>query len=532
MDVKLPNGKVIKGVPAGTSKTEVMRKAVNAGLATYQDFGEAIDPTADMSTGQKLAAGAGKAVFDIGRGIGQRLGIVSESDVAASRGRDSALMATTAGKVGNVAGNVATLAPFSFIPGVNTMAGAAALGGASGLAVPTTEGESVLGNVALGAAGGAAGQGLANTVGRMVRPVQTTLPPSSAPLAEAAQNAGIQLNAAQRTGSKPLAVLDSVLDYMPFTGDKQAALKGAQRQAWQRAVMRELGENADEVTPGVLNSARERIGAQFNDIAKRNVVKIDDMFLDTLATAESKLTNFSSPNAKKAINRALDLAAKAEKSGGVIPGREYQTIRSALTKAADDAFGARNSELGQTLQTIRDGLDDAAEASISPDDAAAWVKARSQWKLLKRVEKAADNASGNLSPKKFYNEMTRKDSGAMIYGRGNQTLPNLARVGKEFIAENVPNSGTAQRQMWQNLLTGGGGALGMGVLGGMVPPAAMLGAAASAATPLAAQRLLWSGGDYLTRGLLPNFPSQAAGLLRRGAIAGGAALPLIANSSE
>lgn len=532
MDVKLPNGKIIKGVPDGTSKTEVMRKAVNAGLATYQDFGERVDPTADMSTGQKLAAGAGKAVFDIGRGIGQRFGMVDETDVVASRQRDAALMNTGAGKVGNVAGNVLALAPASFIPGVNTMAGAAALGGASGLAVPTAGNESVLGNVALGAAGGAAGQGIANAVGRMVRPVQTTLPPSTAPLADAAQGMGINLNAAQRTGSKPLAVLDSVLDYMPFTGDKQAALKGAQRQAWQRAVIKELGEDADEVTPAVMNAAKQRIGGQFNEIAARNTVKIDSNFVDTLAAADSKLTEFSSPTAKAAIDKALNLAARAEKQGGTIPGREYQTVRSALVKAADDAFGARNSELGQTLGAIREGLDDAAEASIKPEDAAAWMKARSQWKLLKRVEKAADNASGNLSPKKFYNEMTRKDANAMIYGRGNQTLPTLARVGKEFIAEQVPNSGTAQRQMWQNMLSGGGGALGLGAAAGMVPPAALLGAAASAATPLAAQRLLWSGGDYLTRGLLPNFPSQASGLLRRGAISTGAALPLIANSPE
>lgn len=38
MDVRLPNGKVIKGVPEGTPKEQIMQKAISAGLATQADF--------------------------------------------------------------------------------------------------------------------------------------------------------------------------------------------------------------------------------------------------------------------------------------------------------------------------------------------------------------------------------------------------------------------------------------------------------------------------------------------------------------
>ena len=41
MDVRLPNGKIIRGVPEGTSKEEVMQKAIAAGIATESDFGAA-----------------------------------------------------------------------------------------------------------------------------------------------------------------------------------------------------------------------------------------------------------------------------------------------------------------------------------------------------------------------------------------------------------------------------------------------------------------------------------------------------------
>ncbi|WP_231883100.1 hypothetical protein, partial [Alcanivorax sp. HI0033] len=35
---ELPNGKVIQGVPEGTPKEEIMRKAISAGIATETDF--------------------------------------------------------------------------------------------------------------------------------------------------------------------------------------------------------------------------------------------------------------------------------------------------------------------------------------------------------------------------------------------------------------------------------------------------------------------------------------------------------------
>lgn len=39
MDVQLPSGKIIKGVPEGTPKDVIMRKAIAAGIATQEDFG-------------------------------------------------------------------------------------------------------------------------------------------------------------------------------------------------------------------------------------------------------------------------------------------------------------------------------------------------------------------------------------------------------------------------------------------------------------------------------------------------------------
>ena len=83
-------------------------------------------------------AGMGKSFVDTARGIGQKVGLVSTDDVAKSRVLDAPLMATRAARVGNIAGAVAQAAPLAFVPGANSLAGAAVGGAAYGFAQPST----------------------------------------------------------------------------------------------------------------------------------------------------------------------------------------------------------------------------------------------------------------------------------------------------------------------------------------------------------------------------------------------------------
>jgi hypothetical protein len=122
-----------------------------------EEYSKVTDPTEDMSTGELMLAGAGKAFVDTGRGVGQLVGAVSNEDVADSRARDAALMKTTAGKVGNVGGHVGIALPSMLIPGAATVPGAALLGGAQGFIQPTVNtGERVSNTLIGGAAGPAA----------------------------------------------------------------------------------------------------------------------------------------------------------------------------------------------------------------------------------------------------------------------------------------------------------------------------------------------------------------------------------------
>lgn len=440
--------------------------------------------------------------------------------------------------VSSIASNIGTLAPAMLIPGVNTMAGSAAVGGLSGMLQPTEGDESRIANTLGGAAGGMVGQGVANTVGRMVRPVRATLSPQDAALAGKAQQMGIDLNAAQQTGSKPLRWIDSALDNLPMTAERQAERKLAQRQAWQSKVMAQAGENADNAGPDVMGAAKDRLGQLFSDLSARNTVTLDPQAQAAIRAVEVENAK-AGPLANGKVSQVTEwLRSLSQPQGSPIlgpngkplpvppspiEGKVYQDVRSILTKESADAFRSQNSRLGQSLKELRNALDDAATRSISSQDAQAWGAARSQYKALKAIEKATDPATGQVSPKKLINELTRKNPGGMIYGQGDQTMPDIARVGKQFIAENLPDSGTAQRSWYMNALQNPTTTLG-GLFGGLTggPVGAGIGLAAGAGTPLAAQRALWSnaGKRYLNQGAV-NVPQELADMLRAASATGG-----------
>lgn len=113
-------------------------------------------PTDGMSGGERFLAGTGKAFMDVGRGVGNLVGLVSDEEIAEARRLEAPLMETGAGKAGNIAGAVASFAPLAFVPGANTYAGAAL---ASALYSAATTPGDLKERATAGAVGGAAGAG-------------------------------------------------------------------------------------------------------------------------------------------------------------------------------------------------------------------------------------------------------------------------------------------------------------------------------------------------------------------------------------
>ncbi len=130
----VPDGELVRGL-----HNKFYKDMPYAEFLRGIDFREKVDPTADMSGMQKFNAGMGKAFTDIGTGASQMVGMgPNAEEVQNRRELDKPLMATGAGMGGNVAGNIAALAPLAMVPGAATVPGALALGAAGGALQPAT----------------------------------------------------------------------------------------------------------------------------------------------------------------------------------------------------------------------------------------------------------------------------------------------------------------------------------------------------------------------------------------------------------
>lgn len=160
-----PDGEAFEvTAPDGATEDAVLRYAQAVWKAKPKSLSapKKADPTEDMSTGERVLAGAGKAFVDIGRGIGQMTGLVSQAEIDEAKRLDAPLMDTGAGMAGNIGANMLT----ALVPGGNTVKGAALVGGALSALQPTATGESRARNAFVGAGLGAGGALAAKGIGK------------------------------------------------------------------------------------------------------------------------------------------------------------------------------------------------------------------------------------------------------------------------------------------------------------------------------------------------------------------------------
>ena len=301
----------------------------------------------------------------------------------------------------------------------------------------------------------AGARGLGNAVGRGLA---NDLTPEAARLAQRADALGIPLNAAQITNNPSLRLLDSVTRKVPLSGARTEL--GNQQQAFNRAVSRTFGENADNVTPDVYSTAKGRLGAEFERLSSQNSIPLDAELMTGLKGIAEDAAKFGSDDTARAVRSYIEeLTGKTQ--SGVIAGKTYQALDSKLGQLMK-AGGEKAHYLGQLRDLMRSKMDDA----ISPADKAAWQTAREQYRALKTVRDliTKDAADGNISPARLMERVAASNAGkeAVASGRGGQ-LAEIATIGQRFLKDTVPNSGTAERA---SMLAG----LGAGA-GGVVAPA-------------------------------------------------------------
>ena len=302
MDVRMPDGTIIRNVPEGTSKAELGARyarrqrmaALPQSMANIEADAANYGPTQGMGTAERIRAGAGKAFVDLGRGAGQLVGAVDRQDVADYRALDAPLMATKAGTAGNFAGNVAAVAPAMFIPGANTVAGAGLVGATTGFLQPSVSTGETLTNIALGGAAGAGGQKVGQVVGQKLgeRIARKTATAATDKASNAVRDT--TLAEARKAGyvvppstSNPTAANRAIESVSGKAQTQQSATLRNQRVT-NRLARRELGlSESAPLTIRTLESVRANAGKVYKALKGAGEIATDDTYLSEL-TALSK----------------------------------------------------------------------------------------------------------------------------------------------------------------------------------------------------------------------------------------------------
>jgi len=410
---------------------------------------------------------------------------------------------------------------------------------APGALMPGGVARRVLGNVVAPAVGSeAAGQATAGTelepYARLGGAVVGGLLPSAAsrivtPLPASAErtaavntlrNEGVtDITAGQATGRERLKYFESERG-----GRGAANISDRQAEQYTAAILRRAGENANRATPEVIDGAFTRIGQQFDDLAARNTLQVDRRLGNDIANLQGEYIRFANPLQKQTVNDAVnDIIGVVQRNNGVIPGAEYNVMRSRLGTAMRAARNGGDNQVADAFSDMIQALDDGMERSVRaagrPADVAAWREARNQYRNLLVVERASLGAGeaaagGLISPAKLRQAMTAVH-GKRSAARGTSDFSDLSRAGNQVMTP-LPNSGTAPRLSAQNFgMSPAGAAIG-GTAGAFLagPGGAGVGTVLGGYLPAAAGRLATSGpgraylGNQLLAETIRNAPPQ------------------------
>lgn len=453
------------------------------------------DPTEGMSGTQKYLAGAGKAFVDFGRGVeqvganvGNAVGLVSDAtkanvqkEIDAAKQRDAALLATGAGRAGNITGNVAVAAPAAFIPGVNGVAGSAAAGAVLGALEPTATGESRLKNTAVGAVGGLVGKAggelaskglgaVANRLAARTVAKQTANAETDAAIT-AAKSAGYRLPPSQAGGT-----VGKLAEGASGKIRTEQALSRKNQEVTNDLAKKALGLPKDKViTTAALNGVRKQANKAYDAVANLGKVTTDNQYASDIAAVGKRqaamIQDF--PEAADAGVEALRKAYGKTEFTGKGAVQAIRVLRADGTKNIKALNDPEKNALGYAQKEVADALEGQLErhaaASGNPTLVKDYQAARQLLAKTHTVEESLNPATGNVSAKDLAHQL---DRGAPLSGE----LKTIANTHLSF-----------PKALQDTERLGGHGPFSAldyvaGVVGGAHNPA---GAAAIAARPLA-----------------------------------------------
>lgn len=298
----------------------------------------------------------------------------------------------------------------------------------------------VTGAVAGGLLGGALPAVTAGA-GRAVNALLPSVDDATADLAKQALSRNIPLRASEVSDSVPLKIASTVADKLPFSGAD--AFKGKQADAFYKDVAGTLGQSADDLGPETIQKFLRSNQKLFDKALTGQSVNIDAQAINQIVQeADNLLTGDLSAVVRRNAEKLLNDAGP----NGAIDGEKLASFRSSLVKGIPRAQGGAK----EFLADIVDQIDTTAEANLSKEAADGLKQARRQWRNWKVLQPLLEKSpDGRFPPSELMNRVAASPYiKASATKTGEDPLVDLARIGKKFLKQQSPSSGTAENLLY------------------------------------------------------------------------------------
>jgi hypothetical protein len=266
---------------------------------------------------------------------------------------------------------------------------------------------------------------------------------------------GIPLGVSDISASGMVKGARSALDDSWIVGGLGRSRKDAVQSGFNRAVGETFGEKTGSLTPAVMDSAKKRMGAEFDRIWSNNTLKIDGQLVTDLQRIEADAASKLNPEQAGQISRQVqNLLQKAQ--GLDIDGAFANNWQSELRMVIDGEKGLHK----KLMNDLRQAVISSFNRSIPAADAAALTLNRSQYKAFKTVEPLLQKSEAGVAGREVGNVPAAllPESVRQSYkgGIANSPFADLTQIGSQFVADRVPRTGGSARAAVQNLAIGGG----------------------------------------------------------------------------
>lgn len=287
-----------------------------------------------------------------------------------------------------------------------------------------------------GVIGGAApslGHLISAGTGYALRPAQDAV---TRHLLDVAAEHGVPIGAAQISTSPFVRKLSQIAGQFPGSG--QNVFQGEQVQKFTKAVARTFGEDADNLTPQVMQNARKRLGREFDYVAENTTIKADQPFHRDMTEIAHEAKSVLPESELRPLGHQMRNIAGLIKEGN-ISGEAYQN----LTKKGaplDRAIHSPDPNVSHYASRIRETLDDAMHRSATPENAQRLQEARRQYKNMMTVAPlVVRGVPGEVTPLSLQSRVNQSFTNRAFSGGGD--LGGLADLGQKFF-KNPADSGT------------------------------------------------------------------------------------------